>query len=71
MIRIDQPSKNSSHRSRSRKSVAHADIQPRKRSCPTTAEAIDQKLKAALRRARSLMFHSPRWNVEFETTDES
>ena len=70
MIRIDQSSSISPRRSRKHPAADYSGRSTRRGDQRTPAEGIDEKLKAALRRARSLMFCSPVWLVEFET-DES
>jgi hypothetical protein len=40
-----------------------------KRTRIDQAEAIDEKIKSALRRARGLIFRSPYWPTEFERSE--
>lgn len=70
MIRIDQTTTVSPHRSRKQRPIQSLGDSKRFGTSMTAAEAIDEKLKAALLRARTLIFRSPVWPVEFEA-DES
>lgn len=70
MIRIDQSSAIASRRLRGQEPGGGPQFQRPMRTCFTPAEAIDAKLKVALRQARSLVFRSPDWPLEYEEVDE-